>query len=66
MRKDLRELVAKLPGWEASLTKGRHVRLVHKETGAVVHHGSTPSDTRSTKNALATCKRELRRRLDAR
>ena len=57
MRKDLRELLKQLPGWEAAPTKGQHVKLVHTATGAKVFCASTPSDHRAVKNTLAFCKR---------
>ncbi|UXO93790.1 hypothetical protein Pan1_75 [Pseudanabaena phage Pan1] len=59
MQKGARELLKQLPGWEATLTR-RHIRLVHKETGAVVITSSTPSDHRTLKNTLAQCRRAVK------
>ena len=64
MSKDLRELLKQLPGWEAVPTS-RHIRLVHKATGATVIVGSTLSDHRAVKNTLTYCRREVRKRQEA-
>lgn len=59
IQKGIRELLKKLPGWEAELTS-RHIRLVHPETGATVIAAKTPSDCRTIKNTLADCKRAVK------
>ena len=59
MQKQTRQLLKQLEGWEATLTR-RHIRLVHKQTGAVVIAAGTPSDHRAFKNTLAACKRATR------
>lgn len=64
MSKDLRELMKQLPGWEAAPTS-RHIRLVHKATGATVIASSTPSDHRTKKNTLTACRREVRKLQEA-
>lgn len=58
VQKSVRELLRKLPGWEAELTS-KHIRLVHSQSGATVIASKTPSDVRSVKNTLAHCKRAL-------
>lgn len=59
VQKSVRELLRKLPGWEAELTS-RHIRLVHSETGATVISSKTPSDHRTIKNTMANCQRALK------
>jgi predicted RNA binding protein YcfA (HicA-like mRNA interferase family) len=48
-------------GWAASLTKGSHVRLIHRATGVVVFCSGTPSDRRVPVKLAADLRRALRR-----
>jgi len=57
----LREFLA-LPecrGWEISMTRGTHVRLVHPEAKGPVFVSLTPSDHRAQKNMLSDMRRAL-------
>jgi predicted RNA binding protein YcfA (HicA-like mRNA interferase family) len=58
--RDLRQL-AKRAGWTISTTGGGHLRLEHPEANGPVITGSTPSDHRAIRNAVAQMKRALPR-----
>ena len=61
--KRLRNIIARTgdpTAWTASLTRGGHVRFVHK-AGGVVHAAATPSDQRSDLNTLANLRQVERR-----
>jgi len=55
-RKLARELLKKLPGWEASATRRAHIRLEHEASGQCVIAAGSPSDWRSIRNTLAMCR----------
>jgi len=58
MRKEVRELVeqATARGWTWEYTRSGHLRLKHPNGGQTIM-GTTPSDHRGRKNALARLKR---------
>lgn len=60
-RKRLLELARTYPGWDVVLTKGGHIRMVHRSSGQVVFASSSPSDRRADKNIAAIIRRTERR-----
>lgn len=51
---------ARRDGWQASPTRGGHVRLEHPDAAGPVIAPSTPSDHRAMANAMAEMRRKLR------
>jgi predicted RNA binding protein YcfA (HicA-like mRNA interferase family) len=58
MRKEVRELVEQATerGWTWEFTRKGHLRLKHPNGGTMIC-GTTPSDHRGSKNAVARMKR---------
>lgn len=54
--KQVKELLAQLPGWSVDTTRG-HLKLTHDASASVVFTSKTPSCSRAYKNALAKCRR---------
>lgn len=51
---------ARRDGWQASPTRGGHIRLEHPDAAGPVIAPSTPSDHRAMANAMAEMRRQLR------
>lgn len=51
---------ARRDGWQASPTRGGHIRLEHPDAAGPVIAPSTPSDHRGLANTLAEMRRQLR------
>ena len=51
---------ARRDGWQASPTRGGHIRLEHPDAAGPVIAPSTPSDHRAMANAMAEMRRKLR------
>lgn len=58
MRRRLREILDRLPGWSVERVLGSgHIRLRHEVTGALLIVSGTPGEGRATQNAIAQARR---------
>jgi hypothetical protein len=59
VKKDLKQLLARLvkAGWQVRKTKRGHIKAISPQ-GELVVMGSTPTDYRGLKNALALLRRK--------
>lgn len=44
-------------GWDHEITKGNHLKFIHKDSGEFIICASSASDHRATKNMLAMARR---------